>query len=153
LFVLARVRGAGQRGVLSASSADLLPAGRGGVGLERLRRRRSRISLFEHSLCYSGCPQQDSFCLAGRGGEEVKAGKLVATGLGGGSLELLEILLPAALPLRWRAAAIAICGHKVGRVALQCFIIVIFGDTLYHDVKDDNVRIMCVSLVSVSMNC
>jgi hypothetical protein len=36
---------------------------------------------------------------------------------------------------------------------LQCFIIVISGDTLYHDGKDDSVRIMCVSLVSVSMNC
>jgi hypothetical protein len=36
---------------------------------------------------------------------------------------------------------------------LQCFIIVIFGDTLYHDVKDDSVHIMYVSLVSVSMNC
>jgi hypothetical protein len=35
----------------------------------------------------------------------------------------------------------------------QCFIIVISGDTLYHDVKDDSVRIMCVSLASVSMNC
>jgi hypothetical protein len=34
---------------------------------------------------------------------------------------------------------------------LPCFIIVISGDTLYHDVKDDSVRIMCVSLVSVSM--
>jgi hypothetical protein len=28
----------------------------------------------------------------------------------------------------------------------------ISGDTLYHDVKDDSVRIMCVSLASVSMN-
>jgi hypothetical protein len=36
---------------------------------------------------------------------------------------------------------------------LQCFIIVISGDTLYHDVKDDNVCIMYVSLASVSMNC
>jgi hypothetical protein len=36
---------------------------------------------------------------------------------------------------------------------LQCFIIVISGDTLYHDVKDDSVRIMYVSLASVSMNC
>jgi hypothetical protein len=36
---------------------------------------------------------------------------------------------------------------------LQCFIIVISGDTLYHDVKDDSVRIMCVFLVCVSMNC
>jgi hypothetical protein len=36
---------------------------------------------------------------------------------------------------------------------LQCFIIVISGDTLYHDVKDDSVHIMCVSLASVSMNC
>jgi hypothetical protein len=36
---------------------------------------------------------------------------------------------------------------------LPCFIIVISGDTLYHDVKDDSVRIMCVSLVSVSMIC
>jgi hypothetical protein len=36
---------------------------------------------------------------------------------------------------------------------LQCFIIVISGDTLYHDVKDDSVCIMCVSLASVSMNC
>jgi hypothetical protein len=34
---------------------------------------------------------------------------------------------------------------------LPYFIIVISGDTLYHDVKDDSVRIMCVSLVSVSM--
>jgi hypothetical protein len=34
---------------------------------------------------------------------------------------------------------------------LQCFII-ISGDTLYHDVKDDSVRIMCVSLASVSMS-
>jgi hypothetical protein len=36
---------------------------------------------------------------------------------------------------------------------LQCFLTVISGDTLYHDVKDDSVRIMCVSLASVSMNC
>jgi hypothetical protein len=36
---------------------------------------------------------------------------------------------------------------------LQCFIIVISGDTLYHDVKDDSVRIMCALLASVSMNC
>jgi hypothetical protein len=36
---------------------------------------------------------------------------------------------------------------------LQCFIIVISGDTLYHDVKDDSLHIMCVSLVSISMNC
>jgi hypothetical protein len=35
----------------------------------------------------------------------------------------------------------------------QCFIIVISGDTLYHDVKDDSVHIMCVSLASVFMNC
>jgi hypothetical protein len=34
---------------------------------------------------------------------------------------------------------------------LQFFIIVISGDTLYHDMKDDSVRIMCVSLASVSM--
>jgi hypothetical protein len=31
--------------------------------------------------------------------------------------------------------------------------IVISRDTLYQDVKDDSVRIMCVSLASVSMNC
>jgi hypothetical protein len=36
---------------------------------------------------------------------------------------------------------------------LQCFIIVISRDTLYHDVKDDSVRIICVSLASVSKNC
>jgi hypothetical protein len=36
---------------------------------------------------------------------------------------------------------------------LTCFIIVISGDALYHDVKEDSVHIMCVSLVSVSMNC
>jgi hypothetical protein len=30
---------------------------------------------------------------------------------------------------------------------------VISEDTLYHDVKVDSVCIMCVSLVSVSMNC
>jgi hypothetical protein len=35
---------------------------------------------------------------------------------------------------------------------IQCFIIVISGETLYHDVKDDSVRIMCVSLSSVPMN-
>jgi hypothetical protein len=36
---------------------------------------------------------------------------------------------------------------------LPCFIIVIFGDTLYHDVKV-TVCALCVSLlVSVSMNC
>jgi hypothetical protein len=32
---------------------------------------------------------------------------------------------------------------------LQYFIILISGDTLYYDVKDDSVRIMCVSLASV----
>jgi hypothetical protein len=36
---------------------------------------------------------------------------------------------------------------------LPCFIIIISRDTLYHDVKDDSVRIRCVSLASVSMNC
>jgi hypothetical protein len=118
----AHVRGAGQGGVSSASSADLLPAGRGGVGLERLRRWRSCNSLFERGLCSSGCPQQVPFCLTGRGGEEVKAGELVAAGLGGGSLELLEIWLHVALPLRWRAAAIAISGHKVGRAALDAMV-------------------------------
>jgi hypothetical protein len=35
----------------------------------------------------------------------------------------------------------------------QCFIIVISGETLYHDVKNDSVRIMSVSLASVYMNC
>jgi hypothetical protein len=49
-------------------------------------------------------------------------GELVAARLGGGSLELLEIWLPAALPLRWRAASVAICGHKVGRVALDAMV-------------------------------
>jgi hypothetical protein len=29
----------------------------------------------------------------------------------------------------------------------------ISGDTLYYDVKDDSVHIMCVFLASVSMNC
>jgi hypothetical protein len=77
---------------------------------------------FERGLCSSGFSQQVPFCLAGHGGEEVKAGELVAAGLGGGSLELLEIWLPAALPLRWRAAAVAICGHKVGRAALDAMV-------------------------------
>jgi hypothetical protein len=36
---------------------------------------------------------------------------------------------------------------------LPCFIIVIFGDTLYRNVKVTSVRIMCVFLVNVSMNC
>jgi hypothetical protein len=36
---------------------------------------------------------------------------------------------------------------------LSCFIIVIFGDTLYRNVKVTSVRIMCVFLVNVSMNC
>jgi hypothetical protein len=36
---------------------------------------------------------------------------------------------------------------------LPCFIIVISGDTLYHDVKVTSVRIMCVFLVNVSMDC
>jgi hypothetical protein len=92
------------------------------MGLERLRRWRSCNSLFECGLYSSGCPQLVPFCLAGRGGEEVKVGELVAAGLGGGSLELLEIWLSAALPLRWRAAAIAICGHMVGRAALDAMV-------------------------------
>jgi hypothetical protein len=36
---------------------------------------------------------------------------------------------------------------------LPCFIFVIFGDTLYHGVKVTSVRIMCIFLVNVSMNC
>jgi hypothetical protein len=36
---------------------------------------------------------------------------------------------------------------------LPFFIFVISGDTLYHDVKVTSVRIMCVFLVNVSMNC
>jgi hypothetical protein len=36
---------------------------------------------------------------------------------------------------------------------LPCFFIVISGDTLYHGVKVTSVRIMCVVLVNVSMNC
>jgi hypothetical protein len=36
---------------------------------------------------------------------------------------------------------------------LPCFIFVISGDTLYHDVKVTSVRIMCVFLVNVSINC
>jgi hypothetical protein len=36
---------------------------------------------------------------------------------------------------------------------LPCFIIVISGDTLYHGVKVTSVRIMCIFLVNVSMNC
>jgi hypothetical protein len=36
---------------------------------------------------------------------------------------------------------------------LPCFIIVISRDTLYHDVKDDSVRIMYVSLANISMIC
>jgi hypothetical protein len=36
---------------------------------------------------------------------------------------------------------------------LPCFIIVISGDTLYRNVKVTSVRIICVFLVNVSMNC
>ena len=36
---------------------------------------------------------------------------------------------------------------------LPCFIFVISGDTLYRNVKVTSVRIMCVFLVNVSMNC
>jgi hypothetical protein len=36
---------------------------------------------------------------------------------------------------------------------LSCFIFVISGDTLYHGVKVTSVRIICVFLVNVSMNC
>jgi hypothetical protein len=36
---------------------------------------------------------------------------------------------------------------------LPCFIFLISGDTLYHGVKVTNVRIMCIFLVNVSMNC
>jgi hypothetical protein len=36
---------------------------------------------------------------------------------------------------------------------LLCFIFVISGDTLYHGVKVTSVRIMCICLVNVSMNC
>jgi hypothetical protein len=56
----------------------------------------------------------------------VKTNELVAAGLGGGSLELLEIWLPAALSLQWRAAAVAICVHLVGRAALDAMVGVSF---------------------------
>jgi hypothetical protein len=36
---------------------------------------------------------------------------------------------------------------------LPCFIIVNSGDTLYRNVKMTSVRIMCVFLVNVSINC
>jgi hypothetical protein len=36
---------------------------------------------------------------------------------------------------------------------LPCFIFVISGDTLSHGVKVTSVRIMCIFLVNVSMNC
>jgi hypothetical protein len=36
---------------------------------------------------------------------------------------------------------------------LPCFIFVNSGDTLYHGVKVTSVRIMCIFLVNVSMNC
>jgi hypothetical protein len=36
---------------------------------------------------------------------------------------------------------------------LTCFISVISGDTLYRNVKVTSVRITCVFLVNVSMNC
>jgi hypothetical protein len=36
---------------------------------------------------------------------------------------------------------------------LPCFITVNSGDTLYRNVKVTSVRIMCVFLVNVSMNC
>jgi hypothetical protein len=36
---------------------------------------------------------------------------------------------------------------------LPCFIIVITRDTLFHGVKVTSVRIMCIFLVNVSMNC
>jgi hypothetical protein len=36
---------------------------------------------------------------------------------------------------------------------LPCFIVVISGDTLYHGVKVTSVRIMCIFLVNVSINC
>jgi hypothetical protein len=36
---------------------------------------------------------------------------------------------------------------------LLCFIFVNSGDTLYHGVKVTSVRIMCIFLVNVSMNC
>jgi hypothetical protein len=36
---------------------------------------------------------------------------------------------------------------------LPCFIIVISGDTSYRNVKVTSVRIMCVFLVNISMNC
>jgi hypothetical protein len=34
----------------------------------------------------------------------------------------MEIWLLAALPLRWREAAVAICGHKVGRAVLNAMV-------------------------------
>jgi hypothetical protein len=36
---------------------------------------------------------------------------------------------------------------------IPCFIIVISGDTLYRNVKVTSVRIICVFLVNVSLNC
>jgi hypothetical protein len=36
---------------------------------------------------------------------------------------------------------------------LPCLLFVISGDTLYHGVKVTGVRIMCIFLVIISMNC
>jgi hypothetical protein len=36
---------------------------------------------------------------------------------------------------------------------LPCLLFVISGDTLYHGVKVTSVRIMCIFLDNVSMNC
>jgi hypothetical protein len=36
---------------------------------------------------------------------------------------------------------------------LPCLLFIISGDTLYYGVKVTSVRIMCIFLVNVSMNC
>jgi hypothetical protein len=92
------------------------------VGREKLMWRRSCNSLSKRGLCSSGNPQLALIHLAGRGGEEVKKGDLVAAGLGGGPLELLEVRLPAVLLLRQRYAAAAIRGHKVGHTVLDSMV-------------------------------
>jgi hypothetical protein len=88
------------------------------VGKKRLLRRRSCNSLSKRDLCFSGCPHQGRIHPADRGGEEVKKSNLVAAGLGGGPLELLEVRLPAVLHLRRRCAVVAIFGQRNGCAAL-----------------------------------
>jgi hypothetical protein len=61
--------------------------------------------------------------------------------------------------MMWSYVIVSFVSSWIGRyyysdiMLLPCFIFVISGDTLYRNMKVTSVRIMCVFLVNISMNC